>query len=309
MSILKLVDTVGTYIGAFYGTLLVFAFGLHFDFIQGFFAKSVTLFGVLSPEPPLPEYSLIGIIGGCFGGAVGAVNMRAIVKNLENETEGAKVARQDMNFIANGAWFLGWTLGYFSSDWEFITGSFGTFWLVIFSVLALGYLVIVQTEWDQLRAPMSKHLFNSDYGDKLELVDGFLFVMYGVGMFLSATLHLGFIQDPMINLMSMFGMLSPVPDSFGFTLEALAAGAFALSQAALHLFAFCGVNEDVEIGKVRRYSSIVFWTLSVLTWNKYPETGSFYTFWVSVSLFFAIYLTMKSSDKSGKGTVTEKKAL
>lgn len=233
--------------------------------------------------------------------------MRAIVKGLENETEGAKVARQDMNFITFTAWFLGWTMGYFSSDWEFITGSFGTFWLVLFSVVALGYFGIVLTEWDQLRSPMSKHLFNSDYGDKVEVLDGFLFAMYGVAMFLSCTLHLGFVQSPMINLMSMFGMLSPAPESFGFTMETFAAGAFALAQAALHLFAFCGVNEDVEIGKVRRYSSIVFWSLGLLAMNKFPETGSFYTFWVSVHFFFAMYLTMKSSDKSGEGAVTEKK--
>lgn len=274
---------------------------------QDFLVKAAALFGVLSPEPPLTEYNFVGITAGSFGGAVGAVNMRAIVKGLENETEGAKVARQDMNFITFTAKLLGWTLGYFSSDWEFITGSFGTVWLVLFSVLTLGYLAIVLTEWDQLRGPMSKHLFNSNYGDKVEVLDGFLFVMYGVAMFLSCTLHLGFMQDPMINLMSMFGMLSPAPESFGFTMETWVAGTFALAQAALHLFAFCGENEDIEIGKVRRYSSIVFWSLDLLAMTKFPETGSFYTFWVSVHFFLAMYLTMKSSNKSGEGAVTEKK--
>ena len=257
--------------------------------IQWLFSVCTTFFGILSPTPVV-EYNVAGLVAGCFGGAVGAVNMRALVKGLGNELQGSKAARQDMNSAICMAWLIGWTLAYFSSDWECISGSFGAAWLAFFLFLTLGYLNLVNSEWDQFRAELSRTKFQSDYGDKVDTVQGFLFVLYGITMFLTTTLHLGFMLGFAKLLMSMFGMLSPVPDSFGFTLETFAAGAWGMGMAILHSYVLLfGVSENKDIAKVRRYSAIVFWCNTVVAWNKYPETGSFYTFWVTFSLFMAIY--------------------
>jgi len=304
MGMLQLFDIVGTFVSAKVGLLEFFVFGLNLEFAKSLFGPFVTLFGLLSPTT-VPEYNVTGLAGGCFAGAVGAVNLRALLMGLGNETEGAKVARQDMNFVGFSTRFIGFALAYFSDDWEFVSGNFGPVWIAFFAVMTFGYFTIVSSQWDQLRGPMSKHLFKSEYGDKVDLLDGFLFVLYGTAMFLTATLHLGFMQGFMPLLMSCFGMLSPVPESFGFTCETFAAGVYGMSMAALHLFAFCGVNEDKDIGKVRRFSSIVFWCNSVVAWNKYPENGSFYTFWVTFSLIMAIYQIYNIKLDEGKRTKTD----
>ena len=234
--------------------------------------------------------------GGCFAGAVGAVNMLALFTGLEHETKGGKTARQDLNFLMFLALSITMANGYLSEEWEWFSGSFGQFWLAFAAPLALGYLAIIQSEWDDIRGLMSKALFHSKYDHKIDLLNGFLFVSYGVMLFFSTSLHLGFLQGFMPQFMAVFGLLEPVPESFGYGTEIFLCGCWALAMAGLNLSAFCGIHENSDYRKVRRYASIVFWCNFVVCWSKYPENGSFFTFWTFISLSMAMALVSVSKN-------------
>ena len=258
------------------------------------------MFGILSPTP-LVEYTLVGCGGSSFAQAVGAINLRAIILGgLSNESDGSKAARQDMNCVASVAMTFAFLLAALRPDFEYMTGSFAGFWVLFMAIMAAGYILILMKEFQTIRKPMSEHLFKGDIEDKVEAVNAFVFILYGVIMFISMGLHLPLTQPIISVLMTFFGLfkLDPSDTTITYSFDALAGGCWALGMAAINLITFSGSNENADYGQTRRQADIVFWVSSVIGFTNYPENGMFFTFWVTISLGLAIYLVMKN-EKTG----------
>jgi len=261
------------------------------------------MFGILSS--PVLEDSLIGRVGGGFALACGAVNLRALIQGLSNEKEGSKVARQDLNFITYAAQLTAFVVASLSSNegFSYFSGSFAIFWITILAVMAVGYGLIVRNNWTSMRGPMSKAAFNSDLEDKIEAFNGILFFIYGPGLYLTGSLHLGLMQSIMPHIMDCFGLLelSEASKVFNYSLETVAAGCFGMGMAAINFYVLCGPDEFPEVGETRRFADIMFWAGQIVVFVNYPETGSFYTFWVALSVILVIYLTRKNGSNAGEG--------
>lgn len=300
MGLLDIIDIVGTISCGFFGLLSFLTWGLHFEWIQGFFAEIHHL--AFGTPNPVVEYSLSATAGGIFALGVAALNLNSLFKGgLKNESEGYKAARQDVNF----AFILGFGIAYSlasldSSTWPDITGSLGAtiLWISFPVVMALGYATIFKRTWGEIRGPMGNRLFKEPLDDKFDAFHSFLFVFYGLAMFLTMSLHLGFMQNIMPSFMTLFGLLDPTPGPFAYDLATFGGGCFALGMAALNLPAFCGAQENAEYAKARKLADTWFWVGNAAAFSKFPDNGSMFWVWPTVAVVFVTFLN-KKEGRSG----------
>lgn len=261
------------------------------------FTIIVSLGGLLRPVPPASEYSVAGCVGACFAAAIASVNIRALIYGLDNEAEGAKIARQDLNLNAFIGLAIGWVIAQNNPDeWgDYVSGSFGFLWTTVAVVLAIGYLIIIAINYSSSgRKEMGEHLFKEEV-DSIEGLNAFLFVFYGITWFLTATLQLGIMRDFMPAFMTMFGILGPKLEPFKCDLETLIGGAWALGVGMLNVYAFTGSHENSDLGNIRRFSAVVFWTSTVITFTRYPNGGSFAMFWSVVAAVLGVMILKRNT--------------
>lgn len=295
-----MIDTVGNLIVAFFGIASFFSWGLHLEWLQEFQEFAIT-FGVLSPSPAPFSYDIASALGGCFMFALGMINARALKQGLDNETDGAKAARQDVNFIL----FLGQLVAMTKAAQDgIVSGSFAFVWIGLSIVFTVGYAYIIITNFASIRGPMSEFMFKVPLHDKMDTFIAFLFIAYGICGYLTTSLHLNFIQKFMAEFMSLFGILEPSPGPFNYDLPTIAGGLAALSMAMVNLGAFCGAHENKDFAEVRRFGNLMFWSSAIVVMSKYPENGSFYTVWTGLSVIFVLALANKDKGSSSTGEYT-----
>lgn len=290
---IQVLDLLASINAGFFGISCYLCWGLHLEFMQGFQDFALTLGHILSPSYSPYSYDVGVFAGGCFSLAVGAVNVRCLMNGFDKETDGAKAARQDVNFIL----YLAWLISFSKAIHEGIFGgSFAHVWDATFLVFAPAYLYIVKSE-QAVRGPMFDALFKTPIGDRMDALIASLFVSYGMCMFLTMSLHLGFMQSFMSQFMCLFGMLEPCPGPFSYDLPTVSGGNWALAMFALNLPAFCGAQENKDYAEVRRFANLVFWCGSIVAFAKYPDTGSFYSVWTTLAVVFVVYLAKKGAGK------------
>ena len=102
----------------------------------------LTIFGLLSPDPSFDRTFPLALGGGIFALPCGVVNLRALIKGLNNESKGARTARQDMNAVAWFAWTITWVLATMDGL-PGTTGTFGMFWMAHFIGCFVAHVLIL----------------------------------------------------------------------------------------------------------------------------------------------------------------------
>lgn len=247
---------------------------------------------MLSPEPRFDCNFPVGLGGGSFALPCAVVNLRALIKGLDNESAGSKAARQDMNFVAWVAWTIAFGKAMSESstneDLSYATGSFANGWMAHFIGCVIVHTLIVRKNWDPIRRKLHDNLFKHELKDKVDVANAILLMMYGTSMFLAWSLRLGPARSLLAILTDFFGLLTPLEladvSTWGSGLDSVGSGCFGLAIAAVNLPAFAGPAEDPDYAKTRRYCNLVFWCALIFAMSLAPESGSFFGFWTFVGL-------------------------
>ena len=253
------------------------------------------MFGVLSPAPDVPTYDIVNVACTCFCLAVGVVNVLSLTEGAA-EKPGAKIAREDLNMVTYGGMVIAYLV---ASQKGAFPGTYAMFWNALFFVEFLVHLKLVLGNFTGIRKTMGDNLFKGDV-EALDLVNSACFILYGPMMFLAVGLRIDFLRGPMVSLMTLFGILEPAPQAFDYSNPAWFGGSAALGMAALSLAAFSGAAEDKDYAEIRRFASAVFWAGSIVSMSAFPESGSFYSVWITISLAFALLVTKKVSEEAAK---------
>lgn len=243
----------------------------------------------------MPPYDVNTLTLSFMSFYVGAVNVLSLSRG-STEKPGARIAREDINMITWGALAINHLIAY-ASGVE--SGSGAQFWMAFAIIQFLTHFKIVSGNFDGIRKTMSDNLFKGD-ADAVDFINSVMFIMYGALMFLSMGMELGFLRDLMVSMMTLFGMLEPSLPELSYGLATLFGGGNALGVALLNLPGLAGSAEDSDYAEVRRCGSVMFWAASIVGMASFPESGSFFSFWISVSLVMALLLTKKQTEADSK---------
>ena len=163
---------------------------LRLDFMPPIGVQILTCFGLLSPDPSFDRSFPLAVCGGNCALPCAVVNLRALMKGLKNESTGARTARQDMNAVAWFAWTITWALATMDGL-PGTTGTFGMFWMTHFMVCFVAHALILKNDWNTMRGPQKQIMFKVPLKDKVDLANAVLFSMFGVVMFLGASVRWG----------------------------------------------------------------------------------------------------------------------
>lgn len=279
-----------------YGVLAYLGWGLNIPMVKDVMSSAANMFGILSPAIEDPSYDVTTVCLTSFCFAVGSVNLLAL-KQGAAEKPGARIAREDVNFIS----YAGLALTHlFAINNGFLSGSFGQFWVTFAIVQAIVHYRIVSSGFGgSARKTMHDNLFKGDTNN-LDAVNAAMYVSYGVLFFLAVGLKLEFLQGIAASCMTLFGALGPDPPAFSYDMASIFGGACALGMAGLNVPAFAGAAENSDYADVRRIASIVFWLSSVIGFAALPVNGSFFTFWTAVSAVMAVLLSTKNTTSKVK---------
>lgn len=254
-----------------------------------------TFFGILSPGHKEPSHDINTVCLASFIAALGAVNLLAL-KEGDAEKPGARIAREDLNFVTFSAMSLTFIVAMVNG---MLVGTYGQFWTAFATVQALVHFRIVSSGFGSIRKAMRDNLFKGAT-DKLDAINSIMFISYGVLFFLALGLNLEFLQGFTASAMTMFGMVGPDPPAFIYHQASIYGGGCALGMAALNVPAFSGAAEDIDYAAVRRTASIVFWVSSIIGMASLPVNGSFYTVWSGASAILAVLLSTKNATLKAK---------
>jgi hypothetical protein len=291
----QIVAKIGSFALANFGVLAFFGWGLNIEVVKDIILQLGTFFGLLS-NFEMPPYNINTVSLSFFCFYVGAVNVLSLSRG-NREKPGARIAREDMNMNCYGALSVTYLVANMTGS---LTGSGAVFWLVFAIVQFLTHVKIVSGNFGGIRTSMKCNLFKGGGVDSFDYINSVMFMLYGILMFLSMGLNLGFLQGFMSSMMTLFGLIEPSPPAISSGVATIFGGANALGVAALNLSAFAGSAEDRDYAEVRRCGSASFWAAAVIGMASFPESGSFFSVWTTISLVMALLLTKKQSEENGK---------
>jgi len=253
-----------------------------------------TFFGILSDYEDPPYDSNTALFAN-FIAAVGFVNLLSL-KAGDAEKPGARIAREDLNFMSSVGMALTYSLAMVKGVF---TGTFAQFWTAFVIVLALGHYRIVSSGFGSTRKAMKDNLFKGATNN-IDAISSGMFIFYGVMIFLALGLNLEFLHGFCASNMSFFGMLTPEPPAFVHHQAARYGGGCFLGMAALSVPAFSGAAEDSDYAAVRRTAHIAAHVAGIISMAALPVNGSAFTFWTAMSAVLAVLLSTKNTTLKTK---------
>lgn len=278
-----------------YGILVYLAWGLNIEFLREKLHLVGTFFDILSPRLAEPVFdTTVGCLTSmCF--ACGAVNLLAL-KQGDAEKPGARIAREDLNTYGFIASAITYVMAYSKG---LLVGSFGQFWTLFSIVMALGHYRLVSSDSGSTRKAIRDNLFKGPV-DNLDALNSSMFIGYGTMFFLAVGLNLEFLHDFMASFMTMFGILSPTPPPFDYSMASVFGGACGIGLAGLALSAFAGAAEDSDYAAVRRNATMLFWAAFIVSQTAVPVHGSHFTFWNAVGVILVVLITKQMATAKAK---------
>ena len=122
-----------------YGVLFYLALGLNLEFLHGFCASAMTLFGMVGPDPPVFSYDQGSIFGGSCALSMAALNV-PVFSGAAEDSDYAAVRR-----TASIVFWVSSIIGLAALP---ISGSFYTLWTTVSAILA----VLLSTKNTTLKA-------------------------------------------------------------------------------------------------------------------------------------------------------------